>query len=112
VEEPGLVQLDMSASLGETELDPIRLFAERDDGRLEYFNTAQNSTFLKRIATETGGSYFAPESAEDILDELRFSDSGITERDWLVLWSMPVNFLLLLALKLSEWALRRRWGRL
>jgi len=67
---------------------------------------------LKRIAAETGGSYFTPESASNILDELRFSNSGITERDWLVLWSMPFNFLLLLILKLSEWILRRRWGRL
>jgi hypothetical protein len=112
VEEPGLIQLDMSASLGETELDPIRLFAEREDGRLEYFDTAQNSVFLQRIASETGGSYFTAENAADILDELRFSSSGITERDWLALWSMPINFLLLFGLKLSEWALRRRWGRL
>lgn len=112
VDEPGLVQLDMTASLGDIQLDPIRLFAERGDGQLEYFNTAQNSTFLKRIAAETGGSYFTPESAADIMDELRFSNSGITERDWLVLWSMPINFLLLIFLKLSEWALRRRWGRL
>jgi uncharacterized membrane protein len=112
VESPGLVQLDMMAKLGETDLDPIRLYAERDDDRLEYFNTAQNSTLLKRIAAETGGSYFTPESASNILDELRFSNSGITERDWLVLWSMPFNFLLLLILKLSEWILRRRWGRL
>lgn len=112
VEEPGLIQLDMSASLGETELDPIRLFAEREDGRLEYFDTAQNSVFLQRIASETGGSYFTAENAAGILDELRFSSSGITERDWLALWSMPINFLLLIGLKLSEWALRRRWGRL
>ncbi len=112
VEQPGLVQMDMTATLGETRIDPIRLYAERDDGRLEYFNTAQNANFLKRIAAETGGSYFTPESAAGILNRLRFSNSGITERDWLVLWSMPVNFLLLLLLKLSEWLLRRRWGRL
>lgn len=112
VEAPGLVQLDMNASLGDTQLDPIRLFAERDDGRLEYFNTAQNVALLQRISAETGGSYFTADTAGDILDELRFSNSGITERDWLVLWSMPINFLLLLVLKLSEWMLRRRWGRL
>ncbi len=112
VDNEGLVQLDMSATLGETELDPVRLFAERSNGRMEYFNTAQNSGFLKRLASVSGGSYFTPETASGILDEMRFSNSGITERDWLALWSIPIAFILLLILKVSEWMLRRRWGRL
>ena len=112
VDNPGLIQLDMNTTLGEIELDPVRLFAERSDGRLEYFNTAQNSAFLQRISEETGGSYVTADSATNILDSLRFSGSGITEREWLALWSMPINFLLLLLLKSGEWLLRRQWGRL
>ena len=112
VDNEGLVQLDMSATLGETELDPIRLFAERSDGRMEYFNTAQNSDFLKRLASVSGGSYFTADTAAGILDEMQFSNSGITERDRLILWNMPFVFILLLMLKVSEWMLRRRWGRL
>ena len=112
VDNEGLVQLDMNATLGETELDPIRLFTERSDGRQEYFNTAQNVSFLQRISEETGGNYFTPDEAADMLDSLRFSNSGITEREFLPLWSMPINFLLLLSFKAGEWLLRRRWGRL
>ena len=41
-----------------------------------------------------------------------YSKAGVIERQTLDLWNLPVVFLLLLALKLGEWLLRLRWGRL
>ncbi len=42
--------------------------------------------------------------------EIAFSEAGITGREIKELWDMPVVFLLVLALKSTEWLLRRRWG--
>jgi hypothetical protein len=41
-----------------------------------------------------------------------YSKAGIVERQTLDLWNLPIVFLTLLALKLGEWLLRLRWGRL
>ena len=112
VDSSGLVQLDMNGSLGDVELDPIRLFTRRDDGLIEYYNTALNQPLLQHIADVTGGINFNADNLDELLDTLRFSPSGVTETQWLPLWSMPFNFFLLLVLKAGEWLLRRRWGRL
>ena len=112
VESEGLVQLDMTGSLGEAGLDPVRHFTRRDDGLLEFFDTSLNRDMLERISASTGGVYAQPDNTDSLIEALQFSPSGVTETQWLPLWSMPVNFLLLLLLKLSEWLLRRRWGRL
>lgn len=108
----GQVRIDISARLGDTEFPAQRLFVTREDRLLDYFNTALDRTLLERLAQATGGRYTDMNNSADLLAEIRFSPSGIRETEWLALWSMPINFLLLLFLKLSEWLLRRRWGRL
>lgn len=108
----GLVQLDMTGSLGETTLDPVRHFTRRDDGILEHYDSMLDETMLRRISSATGGIYSRPDDTDALIEALQFSPSGVTETQWLPLWSMPFNFLLLLLLKLSEWLLRRHWGRL
>ena len=45
-------------------------------------------------------------------EAIRFSQAGIVETQVLPLWSMPINFLLLVLLKAGEWLLRLYWGRL
>jgi hypothetical protein len=49
-------------------------------------------------------------SASDLIDEIDFSEAGLSVRETHDLWDMPLAFLLLAALKAAEWLLRRRWG--
>jgi hypothetical protein len=42
--------------------------------------------------------------------EIRYSQAGITVQQIKELWNMPSAFLLILALRVSEWLLRRKWG--
>ena len=51
-----------------------------------------------------------PDRAGNLLDEISFSNGGITARETMDLWNMPIVFLALLVLRSSEWLLRRRWG--
>lgn len=112
VEISGPVQLDMRASDGDSELGTQRLFVDRSDATAEYFNAAQNRDLLERIATQTGGRYWTLDNLAGLPEQVQFSAAGITERQWLPLWSMPINFILLFLLKGLEWIMRKRWGHI
>ncbi len=78
----------------------------------EDFNTRQQQGFLQRLAAVSGGSYLTPETADQLADALQANNAALTRLERLPLWNMPALFLVLLAAKLLEWALRLRWKRL
>lgn len=112
VELSGPVQLDMRAADDENELGTQRLFVDRSDATAEFFNAAQNRDLLQRVATQTGGQYWTLDNLAGLPEQVQFSAAGITERQWLPLWSMPINFILLFLLKGLEWIMRKRWGHI
>ena len=65
---------------------------------------------LEKLAEQTGGHYYSAREAKRLPREIAFSEAGITARENMDLWNMPVVFLLLLAIRSTEWLLRRRWG--
>jgi hypothetical protein len=83
---------------------------QREDGVAENFHRQQNRDLLQKLAEDTGGKYYTRSDADKLPDEISFSESGITARETMDLWNMPVVFLILLALRSTEWMLRRRWG--
>jgi len=84
----------------------------REDGSAENYGLPQNAVFLKRVAAETGGEYWPLRSVAGVADAIRDARTGIVRQQTLPLWNAPLFFLLLLGLKLLEWALRLYWGRL
>jgi hypothetical protein len=65
---------------------------------------------LQRIAEETGGRFYTPETVMTLPEDVSLTESGTTvveERD---LWDMPVLFFALVGLIGAEWLLRRRRG--
>jgi len=76
----------------------------------EYYGAAQNSDLLKRIASETGGKYYAPAEVQSLLDDLTYRKSPYSERVTKDLWDMPINFMLIVGLLCGEWFLRKREG--
>lgn len=76
----------------------------------EFFDAAANPHFLRRIARETGGRYYALEKASKLPEEITYGDSPNSVLQVLPLWDMPFFFMLLGALLCSEWFLRKRWG--
>jgi hypothetical protein len=108
----GIYRFEATAAIDDEELGSSRVAVRRQDGVAEHFNLQQNRSLLERLASATGGRYFALADAASIPEAVQFSDAGIVERRVLDLWSMPINFRLLLRLKAGEWLLRLRWGRL
>ncbi len=76
----------------------------------EYFDAQMHASLLRRIAQETGGRFYTPETVGSLPEDVSYTESGaavVEERD---LWDMPIVFLLLLTLVGAEWGYRRVRG--
>jgi uncharacterized membrane protein len=109
-EKQGSYIAEVKASRGEEELGRDTVAFQRQDGLAENFHTEQNVELLTKLAEGTGGRYWKPSDVAKLPEEISYSEAGITVRETRDLWNMPAVFLLLLALRASEWLLRRRWG--
>lgn len=83
---------------------------QRYDGVAENFHVEQNRQLLEQLALDTGGRYWKPSELKDLARDISYSEAGISVRSTKELWDMPIVFLLLLGLPISEWFLRRKWG--
>ena len=108
--KPGSYVADLVATRGGQELGRDVLAFERENGVAENFHTEQNRDLLERLASATGGRYYAPDDANSLADEISYSDAGISGREIKDLWDMPAVFITLLILLGSQWLLRRKWG--
>lgn len=108
----GLYRVDMNARVGDREVGAAVTHVLRNDGIAEHFSTQQHRAVLERIAAATGGRYWPLDDLDDLAAAIPYSKAGVVERQTLDLWNLPIVFLALLALKLGEWLLRLRWGRL
>jgi uncharacterized membrane protein len=112
-EKPGAYLAEVSAeSTGSKpqELGRDVLTFEREDGIAENFHTEQNRPLLEQLASQTGGRYWDPSELKNLPRDISYSEAGISVRTTNELWSMPIVFLLLLGLPITEWLLRRKWG--
>jgi len=112
-EKPGAYLAEISAeSAGNktNELGRDVLTFQREDGVAENFHTEQNRRLLEQLASETGGRYWKQSDLANLPRDISYSEAGISVRTTKELWNMPIIFLLLLALPITEWLLRRKWG--
>jgi uncharacterized membrane protein len=108
----GLYRIEMTARAGDKEVGSAVTHVLRNDGVAEHFATYQHRDLLERIANVTGGRYWPLSELDGLAGAIPYSKAGIVERQTLDLWNLPIVFMVLLALKLGEWLLRLRWGRL
>ena len=83
---------------------------QREDGVAENFHTEQNRRLLEQLASDTGGRYWTPSELKNLPRDVSYSEAGISVRNSKELWDMPIVFLLLLGLPITQWLLRRKWG--
>jgi len=107
---PGSYIVEVAANRGGQEVGRDVLSFQREDGVAENFHIEQNRELLEKLAEQTGGRYYTASQAGRLVDEISYSESGISTRETRELWNMPLLFLLALGLRSSEWLLRRKWG--
>jgi uncharacterized membrane protein len=76
----------------------------------EYFGAGRRTQLLERIADETGGRFYTPETVNTLPDDIAVTGAGVTLTEERDLWDMPALFLLMLLLMAGEWAYRRSRG--
>jgi uncharacterized membrane protein len=106
----GAYLTEVTAQRAGKELGRDVLTFQRMDGVAENFHTEQNRELLERLSTQTGGQYWKPADLGKLAGSIPFSEAGVTMRETRDLWDLPLVFLVLLALRFSEWWLRRKWG--
>lgn len=122
VERDGEYEVQLRpAEIGDHE---IELVAERDGVPLgtahtflhvapsdeEFYDAARRTALLRRVADETGGRFYTPETVSQLPDDITISGAGVTLVEELDLWDMPALFLLMLLLMGAEWGFRRVRG--
>jgi hypothetical protein len=107
---PGVYVAEITARRGADELGRDVVAFQRLDGVMESFHTEQNRELLERLAASTGGRYWRPQELGELARAIPYSSAGVSVQQTEELWNMPFVFLVLLALRGSEWLLRRRWG--
>jgi uncharacterized membrane protein len=76
----------------------------------EFYGAEMRKPLLSRIADETGGRFYTPETMRTLPDDIAMSKRGVTVVQQMDLWDMPAVLLLLVVLLSAEWAYRRRRG--
>jgi uncharacterized membrane protein len=79
-------------------------------GDAEYFDATMHAARMQRIAAETGGRFYSPESATALPEDLRYTGRGVTTIEERELWHMPIVLILLVGLVCAEWGYRRSVG--
>ena len=108
--ETGVHQLRVLHRAGGAERASPTTYVEVAPSREEYFGAGLRADLLRRIATETGGRHYTPETAGTLAEDLRYARAGVTVAERKELWDMPLTFLLLGGLLAGEWAYRRHRG--
>jgi hypothetical protein len=108
--ERGTYALSAVARVGRdsTRSAPGALLA--DDQGADVEQAELRTPLLRRIADETGGRYYPLADANRLIDDVSYTESGVTQRDARDLWDAPAVFLALVLLLGTEWAWRRRQG--
>lgn len=109
-EEAGVYSIGAEARRGrDTTRGPAATLLADDQGA-DVEQAELRAPLLRRIAQETGGRYYPLAQAAQLADDVVFTESGITVREALDLWDMPIVFVVLALLLGGEWVLRRSRG--
>jgi uncharacterized membrane protein len=109
---PGVYRASIVARDGDTQLGEALTHVVRQDGVAEHFAAHQHRAVLERIAAVTGGRYWTLDELSGLAAAIPYSKAGVIQRLTLDLWNLPIVFIALLWLKLAEWGVRLKWGRL
>ncbi len=106
----GMYATDVEASREGKPLGTGAVHMRAAPGDAEYFDATMHAARLKRIADETGGKFYTPETVSGLPEDLKYAGRGVTTVEERDLWHMPIVLLLIAGLMAGEWAYRRAVG--
>ena len=106
----GMYAADVEASREGKPLGTSSVHVRAAPGDAEYFDASMHAARLKRIADETGGKFYTPDTVDALPEDLKYAGRGVTTVEERDLWHMPIVLLLIGGLMAGEWAYRRAVG--
>ena len=93
-------------------LDPARTGFRVAKPVIEFRNAGLKEDILRKMATATGGGYFAAEDVGELLEQVHERTAALpsvqSEPTRKPIWNMPVLLLAMFGLLATEWLIRRR----
>jgi uncharacterized membrane protein len=108
--EDGLHEVSVQATLGSRSLGGSKIYFRIAESSAEYHNATLNSDLLKRLAEETEGRSYTPDSLRTLPEDISYVENGPSRVEQRELWDMPILYLVLAGTVLAEWALRKKKG--
>ena len=106
----GWYEVRVDAMRNGTSLGTSTAHVNAGPGDAEYVETTRQMAALRRLADDTGGRAYTPETASALLDDVKYTGRGVTTVEERELWNAPLMLLLLLGLLSAEWGYRRAVG--
>ena len=108
--EAGTYEVAVDSSKGSAILGSGITYVRAGPSDAEYFDPTMHEGPLRRIAEETGGRFYTPESAGGMAEDVRYAGRGVTSVEERELWNMPIILIALMGLVCAEWGYRRAVG--
>jgi uncharacterized membrane protein len=108
--EEGLYEIEVSASRGGEHLGSGDAFFAAAPSDAEFFDAGMRAPLLRRVAEDTGGRFYTPETLGTLPEDITYTGSGVTLTEERDLWDMPAALILLVLLVVAEWTYRRTRG--
>ena len=108
--DEGFYEVRVEAAVDNDLIGEDTVFLQVAPSDNEFYDSTMGASLLERVAEETGGRFYTPETVGSLPDDIQYVGGGVTvveERD---LWDMPALLLLLVTLVLCEWGYRRYRG--
>ena len=108
--DEGFYEVRVEAAVDNELLGEDTVYLQVAPSDSEFYDSTMGASLLERVAEETGGRFYTPDTVRTLPDDVQYVGGGLTvveERD---LWDMPALLLLLVGLVLGEWGYRRYKG--
>lgn len=109
-ESPGVYTIDVQATANGRSVGKKQLSFLASHSQDEYYNAVQAKLALENLASASNGQYYSPEAADNIPNQLKFSENNRTMLTSKSLWDLPLLFFLIVLILSVEWAYRRQKG--
>jgi uncharacterized membrane protein len=106
----GAYETTIDGSRGETILGSGVTYVRAGASDAEYFDPTMHEAPMRRIAEETGGRFYTPETVQGLPEDVRYAGRGVTSVEERELWNMPIILIALVGLICAEWGYRRAVG--
>ena len=106
----GTYEVAVDSSRGSAIVGSGKAYVRAGASDAEFFDPTMHEAPMRRIADETGGRFYTPDTTAGLAEDVRYAGRGVTSVEERELWNMPVILIALMGLVCAEWGYRRAVG--